>query len=52
MVSLLSFWVFMGPRVSMLIGLVIGYVESYGILDSLKLGTASASVLERAFIIN
>ena len=35
-----------GPRIGMILGLVIGYVESYGLLDRIILGLNSATIYE------
>ena len=41
----------MGPRISMLIGLIIGYIESFGYLERLKLGISTATVLEQKALV-
>jgi hypothetical protein len=37
----------MGPRISMVLGLVIGYVEAYGYLDRVILGLNTALLWEQ-----
>lgn len=36
-----------GPRIGMILGLAIGYVESYGLLDRIILGLNSATIYEQ-----
>ena len=36
----------MGPKLSMLIGLLFGYVEAFGYLDRIVLGTNTATIWE------
>jgi hypothetical protein len=36
----------MGPRLSMLIGLIFGYIEAFGYLSRLELGANTATIWE------
>jgi len=36
----------MGPKLSMLIGLIIGYVEAFGYLNRIELGSNTAAIWE------
>jgi hypothetical protein len=44
---LLIFSLMMGPRISMFIGLLIGYIEAFGYLEKIILGLNTAAIWEQ-----